>query len=318
MASKARVVAAVLVGAVALTGIMATAAFVAFPSVGLNLARSYERGRAGLTQNVVQLEGDEHRVVYLRGGQGPTVLLLHGFSADKDNWTRLAPHLEGLDLVIPDLPGHGETTRSESASYDIRAQVAWVKTLHDQLGLGPVHLVGNSMGGHISAAYAVAYPEDVASLALVNPGGITSPVESELTQALKKGWNPLLVEDVADYDRLIDFIFVTPPYIPGPVKAFFAEQAVMHRDFNNEIFVDLGRKPYPLEPVLERIGAPTLIVWGDSDRVLHPSGAAVFDGGIPNSRVAMLEDVGHAPMIEQPEETAAILLDFWGSAPVSR
>ena len=193
----------------------------------LNFVLALERFRCGLKPRSIEVDGETWH--YLDGGapDAPVVLLLHGFGGDKDNWTRMAAQLDGsYDLVIPDLPGHGESARIEAASYDIRSQVARIKALHDQLDLGPMHLAGNSMGGHISAAYAIAYPQDVLSISLLNPGGVKSPVKSELTEALERGHNPLLVEDVDDYDRLMDFVFVNPPWVPGPIKAYFAEQAV--------------------------------------------------------------------------------------------
>jgi abhydrolase domain-containing protein 6 len=303
---SARKIAFALVG----TGGIAAAAVATSPALLLNLARAMERGQAGFHEGRVTVAG--HELVYLRGGRGPTALLVHGFAADKDNWTRLATHLTAdYDVVALDLPGHGESTRDPDASYDIASQVARLEAFREALELGPLHLAGNSMGGHIATSYTVRYPDAVATLALLNPGGVTSPERSELSLALEAGHNPLLVENVEDYDRLLAFAFVEPPAMPGVVKTYFAERAVENRPFNDKIWGDLHTVPQPLEPVLSEVAAPTLVIWGDSDRVLDPSAAAVFGAGIPGAKVIIMEHIGHAPMIERPEETAALLLEHW-------
>lgn len=297
-----------IAGAILITGLVFGLVVGTQPGLILDIAKRLERGRGGLAE--LTLTAADHDIVYLRGGQGPTLMLIHGFAADKDNWTRIAPYLPGFDLVVVDLPGHGESERDPSASYHIAAQVERLKAIHDELGLGRVFLAGNSMGGHISTAYTVAYPEDVFRLVLLDSGGVTSPEKSELTQSLEKGFNPLLVSDVEDFDRLLSFVFVEPPWIPGPVKSYLAAQAVTHRPFNDKIWTDLRGTPLHLEPLLPQVSVPTLNLWGAQDRVIHPSAAVVFQEGIPECRTEILANTGHSPMIERPEQVAALMVPF--------
>ena len=127
------------------------------PSTLLEAVRFAEHSRAGLTQYTVRI--DDHDITYLRGGDGPTVLLVHGFSADKDNWTWMSRYLTAdYDVIAIDLAGHGESSRLPNASYDIRSQVERLEAFRAHLDVDRMHLAGNSMGGHISAAYAIAYP----------------------------------------------------------------------------------------------------------------------------------------------------------------
>ena len=281
----------------------------------LSIAVARERGASHLQQHTLQI--DDHEIVTLEGGapDGPAVLLLHGFAADKDNWTRFSGLLvdSGYHVLAPDLPGHGESSRVPGHTYDIPGQVDFVERFVLAEGLDEVHIAGNSMGGHIAGAYAALHPHRVVSLGLFNAGGVTSPVRSERMRIMEEtGTNPLLVESVEDFDRFLDFVFVVPPKLPRVVKQYFADRAVLNRAFNDKIYRDItgGGRLLPMEPLLGRITAPTLILWGDSDRLLHPSAAGVFEAGIADSEAVILTACGHSPMIERPDETAGIYLDF--------
>jgi len=281
----------------------------------LSLAIRKERGAAGLVEKALRVQ--DHDIVYLDGGDpsGEPILLIHGFSADKDNWTRMNRFLAdaGYRVVAPDLPGHGQSSRLPAHRYSIPNQVAFVEAFVSALDLPPVHVIGNSMGGHISGGFAALHPERVRSVALLAAAGVTAPEKAERFVIMEEtGTNPLLVEDVEDFDRLLGFLFVEKPPMPGVVKQYFADHAVANRAFNDKIYADL-RDPdslLPLEPLLPRIIMPALILWGDTDRVLHPSGAGVFAAGLPHAQRVTMTACGHSPMIERPEETARHYLAF--------
>lgn len=274
-----------------------------------NMAKKSERGSAKMIEKNIQV--DDHNIAYLEGGEGETILLVHGYAADKDNWTRFAAKLTGSYHVIAiDLPGFGDSSRIQTDSYDIDSQTDRLYHFAKALGLTRFHIVGNSMGGWLSGHFAAKYPEMIASLTLMNAAGVTSPNKSELTKALEKGFNPLLVDGVKDYDRLINFIFVKPPFIPNSVKKELARLAVKNRPFNEKVWADFTGKNLPLEPELKKIIQPTLIIWGDTDRVLDVSSVDVFLTGIRGSQKYIIKDCGHAPMLERPEETAQVFLEF--------
>ncbi len=280
----------------------------------LHVAMGTERGRGGLSETQQHIGG--LKLTVLRrdiGSAAPTAVLVHGFGGDKDNWTRMAAHLPASwNLLIPDLAGFGESERREGADHDVLAQVERLHALIQTAPSRPVVLVGNSMGGHIAAALSVRHPGDVSSLILVDAAGVVSPVLSEVRLAMQRGENPLLTNSVEDFDRVMGLMFVQPPAIPGVVKTYFAERAALNRNFNDHIFKQMAAKPHPLEPVLERVQAPTLILWGKEDRVLHHSGAQVFQAGIRGARVVIMEGTGHTPMIERPKEVADVIAAFVG------
>jgi pimeloyl-ACP methyl ester carboxylesterase len=208
------------------------------------------------------------------------------------------------------------SSRPETESYTIRDQAFRLDPIVAALGLDSFHLAGNSMGGAIAGRYAAEFPDKVRTLALVNTGGIAScPKKSELSKQLEEGKNSLLLETPEDFEKMLAFVFVRPPWIPGPVKAHLARQAIERRSFNEKVFRQIHAEGSDLEPELSRIRARTLILWGDQDRLIDVSCTEVLEKGLADSTTAILKDCGHAPMIERPEETARLYLGFLKMAP---
>jgi len=292
----------------------AVGVYYVFPDAAFKLLLKAERSRAGLQQHRLEVEG--LHIEYLEGGQGDVLLLLHGFGANKDNWTRISKHLTPhFNVVAPDLPGFGESSRPSGLDYSIAAQADRVHAFVRRLGLSRFHLGGSSMGGYIAGVYAAQHPENVISLWLVAPGGVVSAEPSEMHRQLSAGnSNPLVVESVEEYRRLIDFIFVQRPFIPGPMLKVLAKDAIKNRPLNQKIWMQIleTSKKTGLEDALNGSMVPALVLWGDSDRALHVSGAKILDSVMPNAQVAIMEDVGHLPMVEKPKETADIYLRFLG------
>jgi abhydrolase domain-containing protein 6 len=287
-----------------LTGIGAT--LYLSPTALLASVQFTERQLAGLSLKQVQV--GEFNLPYYEGGpkDAPTILMIHGFGADKDNWLRFAKPLTATYHVIAlDLPGFGDSSKPDT-SYDVGTQTERLAAFSKQLGLHKVHLIGNSMGGHIAALYAARYPEQVLSVALLDNAGITSPKKSEMFQRIERGEaNPLLVNNAADFSKMLSFVFVAQPLIPEALKQHFAEQAIANQPLNEKIFSQLRERYIPLEPELGKIQAPTLLLWGDQDRVLDVSSIEVMQPLLKQPTVVIMKDCGHAPMIERPDETAA-------------
>ena len=268
-----------------------------------------ERGAAGLQRREIAIPG--FNLVYLEGGQGKPLILLHGFGADKDNWTRVARYLTPhFHVYALDLPGYGESPLPTPEECDIAHQVTYVGEFAAALGLEHFDLGGNSMGGWISGAYAAAHPDQVDSLWLLAPAGVSTAQDSDLVKIVKSGGHvPLIARTPEEYEQLLDFVFVHRPYVPHAVISVLAQHAAEHYDFNQKVFAVLV-KDAPLEPQLKNLPTPTLIVWGDHDRALNDSGAEVLHQLLPNSRVIIMPDMGHVPMVEAPAQTAADYIGF--------
>lgn len=294
----------------ALVLLLVLAVMIFAPATATRFALQVERLMAGLEQHEAEVDGFE--MPYLAGGEGPTLLLLHGFTANKDNFSRVAKHLtRDFRVVVPDLPGFGEASAPADADYGLDAQVARVAAFMEAVDLeGPVHVGGNSMGGYIAASLALSHPDKVASLWLLAPAGLAGEETSEMRRELAEtGRNPLLVERAENYDEVLDMVFAETPFLPWFVRDTLAARAAARFDRYERIFGQIYDAP-PLNDRVEQIQTPTLLVWGAEDRVLHPSGAKVWMERHPASQLQMLPGIGHLPMMEAPEATAEALLAF--------
>jgi pimeloyl-ACP methyl ester carboxylesterase len=268
-----------------------------------------ERYKAGLRRKRVQV--GEHRIVYSEGGKGEPVLLLHGFGASADNWNRFAGRLgRRYHVIAPDLPGWGQSTRLEGESYGYAKQLERLHEFVNRLGLKRFHVIGHSMGGFIASAYAARYPEQVITLGLIAPHGIAEPQASELAQSLAAGDNWLVARSVPEFERLLERVFARRPYLPKSVFRLLAQHAIRNSSKSAKIFAEMQTNDPPLEARLSLIQAPTMIIWGDQDRVLHVSGSEVFRQGIKSSELLVLPGVGHMPLIERARECAAAWMAF--------
>lgn len=292
-----------------LSGSAATLYFV--PATQLASLRLLEQYRAGLAHE--QLTVHNLNIHYYQGGpaSGETLVLLHGFAADKDNWLRFSrPLTQDYRVIALDLPGFGDSDLPPG-SYDVGTQAERLADILDELGVQQAHVLGNSMGGQIAALFAARYPERVRSLALFANAGIDSPHKSELYQLLTSGSpNPLVVKQPQDFDKLLRFVFVEPPYLPESLKRYLGERAMAKATHYDQVFKQLVERPVPLAPELPKIQAPTLLLWGRQDRVLDVSSIEVMQPLLNKPNVVIMDNVGHAPMLERPEESALLYRGF--------
>ena len=280
-----------------------------FPEFLFDLAQKATRFSAGLVRKEIQV--DSHRIVYLEGGHGESVLLLHGFSANKDNWSHFSKRLTGnYHVIIPDLAGFGESTKRFDENYSIDSQERDLDRLVEVLKLERFHLAGNSMGGTIAAVYAARFPQRIWTLALLAPGGLKTAKKSKFSRQVRKGVNPLKIDSPDDLEKAIGFLFVKPPSIPGPFKKALVARARADREFNAKIMKDLLDEGLILEPYLPMIQVPVCIIWGDKDRILDVSGASVLEKGLKNHQTVIMKETGHVPMMEKSAETAEAYMSF--------
>jgi abhydrolase domain-containing protein 6 len=249
---------------------------------------------------------------YLEGGRGEPLVLLHGFNADSYHFCRVSRHLAAhFRVLAPDLPGFGETLTDEGQSFRIEDMAERVLAWLDELGIRQFYLGGNSMGGYLSVAMAQRAPERVRALWLLAPGGLHSAkLSAVLEEVAEDRHNPLVIRNYADFQRLLDYCFVRPPWIPRPLRHFLAARGAKAAVQAQRIFDAIRYESRPLEELARGLQTPTLLIWGQADQVLHPNGAAMLEELMPNTQTLILPSVGHLPMLEAPCTTAEAWVSF--------
>jgi abhydrolase domain-containing protein 6 len=272
----------------------------------------HERNNAKLVVKTEKLSFGE--ITYLTNATARSetpIVMLHGFGGEKDNWNRFSKKLTNdYRLIIPDLPGHGDSVHDMSLNYGIEEQAKRLKQFLDALGVKKAHLVGNSMGGAIALRYAFLYPQSVLSLTLIDSAGAVK-TPSEFDAMVKAtGKNPFVgIQNARDYTNMMKYLFVKPPYLPGFVIDVLVAEKAKRQALEQKMFRDI-MADMDQTGTLSSIRSPTLIVWGAQDKVIHLDNAEFLHQKIAGSRKEVLEGVGHCPMIEKPDVAAELYRTF--------
>lgn len=254
-------------------------------------------------------------IAYNVAGSGPTVLLIHGLFADKEQWNALACKLAdaGYRAVAVDLPGYGKSTGYPLSAYRLERQVELLSALTKQLALDRFDLAGNSMGGAIAALYAIRHPAQVQSLAFLgSPFGLES-WHPDLKSAIYRGINPFIPIDESQLELELRLLFVHPPAIPPEAR----QAIVAGYAKNNRHYVRIWNIVNLYNDVLTRTPSPkavTLIVWGDDDHVFPVAGAQRLGKRIPGAEVRRLPDAGHLLHMESADAVAPVYVAFLKTA----
>jgi len=245
-----------------------------------------------------------------RSEDKPTVLLLHGYSADKDVWPRFARHLvDDYHIIIPDFAGHGDSGFNKEWDYSAPKQAERLLALINKLGIQQVHLAGNSMGGFIAAHFAKSYPQYALSALLIDPAGVHSAEPSDMGKMLAKGRNPFEIHNNEEFAEFYPMTMASPPWLPGFVLAAISEGYQQRQPQLKQIFADFHEKDM-LDAQLHEIQVPVLLLWGQEDRLIHVSSVDVWKTGISNIQVEVWQGIGHMPMVEVPQKTATLYQNF--------
>lgn len=281
----------------------------------LDAAVAAERKQAKLAIGSAALPSGAMRYFYSADSGAPykeAIVMIHGAGSDKNSWVRFAARLDNkFPILIPDLPGHGDTPAGPQMNLGIAAQAGYLRTFFAALDVKRIHLIGNSMGGAIALHLAATSPALVVSLIVIDAAGAESTPSWLRTHYGQGGSNPMLdVNDVADYRTMIGIGMSSPPYIPGFLMGSLARRYKARRDINARIERDITADLNQIA-LLEKIAADTLIIWGAEDRVLHVDDAELLRQGIRNSSKVVLPGLGHVPMVEAPKAVALICKNFY-------
>jgi pimeloyl-ACP methyl ester carboxylesterase len=271
-----------------------------------------------------EIEGRRVNYVDIGSGEGAPVVFVHGIAGNWQNWLENIPRFAQERRVIAlDLPGFGASDDLADEP-TMRGYGHSLETFCDQLDLGEVALVGNSMGGFIAAETTIAFPERVERLVLCSSAGITtSDLRQEpilaASRALAMGGarSAAEIRMAVTRPRLRHAIFSIIVRHPTRIPADILFE--ISRGAGRDAFVPVMRAilDYDFRDRLPGIHCPTLIVWGENDAIIPSQDAYAYERLIPGTQpVVMLEDTGHVPMIERPRTFNAEVLEFLsGPAP---
>jgi pimeloyl-ACP methyl ester carboxylesterase len=291
--------------AVAAAGVGVTA-----PERVLEAEFARQRWLAGAHEHDVQV-GD-HRWRVVEAGQGPLIVLVHGFTGSKENWLpvmrALAKHHR---VVAPDLPGWGDSERKPDADYGPLAQAARLQAFLATLGAKPVLLLGHSMGGQVVGLLAARTPGVAERIGLMSAAGVRF-ADNDFGKAVLAGENPFEVTTTAQLHRYRGIVFTDPPWVPWPASQALVRRRRADAAFEQRVLDGIGRGPESLllQDELSRIDVPVLLLWCRDDRVIDVSAAEIFHQGLRDSRTVLLAGCGHMPMMAQPANVAEAIGAF--------
>ena len=264
------------------------------------------------------------RVLELEGN-GPTLVLLHGWGDSADTWRPLMDRLGRVDraAVAVDMPGFGTAGRLGPGAMLPQLDAfggELVERVAEESG-GPVVVAGNSLGGVVALRLAERADLPLAGVVPIAPAGLDMPRWFEIIDrdpvvrtilSLPVPIPPPVIERaVAEvYRRLA---FSSPALADSNVVSMFASH---HRDRERaRRLLESGRRLLPELTggsafEFSRVTVPVLLVWGTLDRMVSHSGAERIRGGLPDTQVELLEGVGHCPQLEATDRLLELLLDF--------
>ena len=280
-------------------------------------------------------EIDDVKLHYVEAGEGPLVVLLHGFPEFWFGWRlQIAPlAAAGFRVVAPDMRGYNLSSRPTGvAAYDTGRLAADVRGLVKQLGSEPALLVGHDWGGSVAWATAMNHPEVVDRLAILNAAhprrlsqGLHHPGQ------LRKSWYffffdlPDLPESVvrADHWRFFQHFLrdARPTYTPEEIARYVEawSQPGAATGMINYYRSSVRQSQKRAEAQLRPISAPTLVIWGQRDRYLGPELAEPDHDDVPNlDRLERLPDASHWVHHDEAERVNQLLVDFFAPASVGK
>lgn len=244
--------------------------------------------------------GDLH--VTTRKGTGTPLVLIHGFAADSTGWMALERALpRDLPLIRIDLPSHGRSPlRRMSGFADLAKAVVQV---FDRVADGPVHVLGHSLGGAVALAVSDIRPRQVKTLSLLSPAGLGPEIDGAALNGIARATT---ADSLAPWLKRLTAR-------PDGISHDFAKAAMLARidpdlraaqqELAQVLFPD-GVQAFDLTAALDRVTAPTLMIWGRDDRILPWKQALAAPGEVA---LHLLRGVGHVPYMEDPDTVAALI-----------
>ena len=204
-------------------------------------------------------------------------------------------------------PAHGQTGYLLDADYSVERQAQRMIDLLDYLGIDQVNLLGNSMGGFISICMAHKWANRIASLGLLNSAGLKPRTHSELEAAFHGGKNPFIIKSVSDFNNLLSLATSKQQWMPYSVRLMLAKQLADRRERLFRLSLQVMQEISEfncIEKSKDAFKMPTLVIWGEEDKLLDVDMLDHFIELIPHAHFVKLPNIGHMPMLECPKIAA--------------
>jgi pimeloyl-ACP methyl ester carboxylesterase len=243
---------------------------------------------------------------YKIAGDGPVILILHGWGGSSDSWLSVQEILakNGFKVVVPDLPGFGKSNTPKEP-WQVSDFVNWTKSFIDLLNLNDFYLIAHSFGGQVAVKFTVLYPERVKKIIFCASAAIRP----------KPGLKTRIIFSVAKIGNAV----FSPKYLVRLKDAArnFLYVILRHRDYAkaNGTMKETIKKVLKedLLSELSKIKKETLIVWGANDKLVPIKQAYIYKEKIENSRIEVFPKIGHSPHLEIPEKFAEVIIKFFKS-----
>ena len=262
-----------------------------------------QQATAAYTEEIISVAGADLQV--LKAGSGPPLIIFHD-EMGQHAWLRYQQALsEHFEVLVPSHPGYGKSSRLDWIM-TMRDMAGWYLQALNELGVRDANVVGFSLGGWLAATIASLCPHYFRNMVLVGAAGIKPP-EGEIFDMFMETASEYIKLTVADPLAVSEFPTVCPP-TPSPEQAEAWEVA-------REQSVRLSWRPYMHDPGLPHLlrrasGIPTLMVWGEKDRIVPTSAGQAYKEAIPGSALRIIEGSGHRPEIEATDEFLSTVLGF--------
>lgn len=268
-----------------------------------------------MSDTYLTLNGARYHIT--RAGDGPPLLLLHGFTGSAQSWR---PYLDSLaqefSLIAPDFPGHGSSDApANTARYSIENSTADLVALVTQLEISRIHLLGYSMGGRVALHFALCHPERVARLVLAGASpGLADPQEhaqraasdAALADKIEREGVPSFVEFWTNLP-----LFATQKNLPEAVRTALYQQRLQNRAdglANSLRGLSVGVQP-SLWDQLPNLKMPTLLLAGALDEKFSII-AQTMSHTIPNAQLTIVPNAGHTIYLEQPDQFNRLVTNY--------
>ena len=260
------------------------------------------------------IEIDGMQVHYRDEGSGMPLVLIHGTAASLHTWDAWTNELKNNYRVIRlDIPAFGLTGPHPAQDYSIETYASFIDHFLAKLNVDSIYLSGNSLGGNIAWYYAAEHPEKVKKLILIDPSGY--PRDGEMPWIFKLARTPVLnsiiryITPKSIIEKNLQQVYFDDSKITSKLIDRYYDMAL--REGNRTAFIDRAKTDMiDHTSKLKALTTPTLLIWGKEDSWIPVSDGNRFLSDLPNAQLVILENSGHVPMEENPEESLEILLNF--------